>query len=175
MSAALALQAARDSGITLGIDGDDLLLEACSEPPAAVIDLLSRHKAEVLEVLAAAEHERNERKQQASETAFEPATLAARDEPIVEQPWAPRRGRVEEHGDLLLHFCVDCGRFGPYGYGVHLGAGQLGRWYCREHRPEDHEPARRSAGQSLSSGAGRDGCPRSFPQFTLGSPPLTPF
>jgi hypothetical protein len=51
MSAATALKAARDAGIELGIDGDDLLLEAVSEPPAATIEALSRHKAEIVELL----------------------------------------------------------------------------------------------------------------------------
>jgi hypothetical protein len=50
---------------------------------------------------------------------------------------AARRGRVQEINGALLHFCVQCGRFGPFGYGVRLRAGLLGRWYCREHRPED--------------------------------------
>ena len=45
MSAAEALKAARAAGIELGIDGDDLVLEATAPPPAAVLDLLSRHKA----------------------------------------------------------------------------------------------------------------------------------
>jgi hypothetical protein len=51
MSAATALKAARDAGIELGIDGDDLLLEAVSEPPAATLEALSRHKAEIVELL----------------------------------------------------------------------------------------------------------------------------
>jgi hypothetical protein len=91
---------------------------------------------DVLEVLATAGHERNAYRR-ASEIAFQAAALTAPDEPSVEQPWAHRRGRVEEHGDVFLHFCVECGRFGPYGYGVHLRTGRLGRWYCRQHRPQD--------------------------------------
>jgi hypothetical protein len=51
MSAATALKAARDASIELGIDGDDLLLEAVSEPPTATIEDLSRHKAEIIELL----------------------------------------------------------------------------------------------------------------------------
>jgi hypothetical protein len=49
---------------------------------------------------------------------------------------------MEKHRDVFLHFCVDCGRFGSYGYGIHLRSGQLGRWYCREHPPQDHGLAR---------------------------------
>jgi hypothetical protein len=36
------------AGIELGIDGDDLVLEASAPPPADVLDLLSRHKADIM-------------------------------------------------------------------------------------------------------------------------------
>jgi hypothetical protein len=48
VSAAEALKAARAAGIELGLDGDDLLLEAPTAPPAAVLDLLLRHKAAIV-------------------------------------------------------------------------------------------------------------------------------
>jgi hypothetical protein len=51
MSAAHALKAARAVGIHIGIDGDDLVLEADTAPPPAVIDLLSHHKAEIVSLL----------------------------------------------------------------------------------------------------------------------------
>lgn len=51
MSAAEALKAARAAGVHLGIDGDDLVLEASTPPPAAVLDALSRHKAEIVVLL----------------------------------------------------------------------------------------------------------------------------
>ena len=51
MSAFQALKAARDAGIRIGIDGDDLTLDADAAPPAAVLDLLSRHKAGVVALL----------------------------------------------------------------------------------------------------------------------------
>ena len=57
MSAAEALQAAQDAGVEIGIDGDDLVLEASAPPPAAVLDLLSRHKAVVVAALAASAHD----------------------------------------------------------------------------------------------------------------------
>lgn len=56
MSAAEALKGARVAGIQLGIDGDDLVLEASAPPPPAVIDLLSRHKAEVVALLRPSEN-----------------------------------------------------------------------------------------------------------------------
>jgi hypothetical protein len=51
MSAAEALWAARDAGIGLHVDGDGLVLEASAPPPAAVLDLLSRHKEGLIALL----------------------------------------------------------------------------------------------------------------------------
>ena len=51
MSAALALKTARAVGIRVRVDGDDLELEAPAQPPQAVLDLLSRHKADILRLL----------------------------------------------------------------------------------------------------------------------------
>ena len=51
MSAAEALRAARAAGIELGLDGDDLLLEASTPPDTAILDLLSNHKAGVVALL----------------------------------------------------------------------------------------------------------------------------
>lgn len=56
MSAAEVLKAARAAGIHLGIDGDDLVLEATVPPPAAVLDALSRHKAELVSLLRPTEN-----------------------------------------------------------------------------------------------------------------------
>jgi hypothetical protein len=106
MNAAEAIKAARDAGIELGIDGDDLVLEASASPPAAVLDLLSRHKTEVLVVLAA--------KLLAPTLISESPAESAEGEPGHEQPCAARRGRVQELDGVFLHFCVECGRFGSY-------------------------------------------------------------
>jgi hypothetical protein len=51
MSAIEALNAARAAGVHLGIDGEDLVLKAALAPPTAVLDALSRHKAEILVLL----------------------------------------------------------------------------------------------------------------------------
>jgi hypothetical protein len=51
MSATQALRAARDAGVQLRLDGDDLLLEASAPPPDDVLDLLFRHKPGVVELL----------------------------------------------------------------------------------------------------------------------------
>jgi hypothetical protein len=46
-----ALKAAREVGIALAVDGDELVLEAPSTPPAAVLEGLSRHKVEIVALL----------------------------------------------------------------------------------------------------------------------------
>ena len=51
MTATLALSAARVANIAIRINGDDLILEASAPPPAAVLDLLSRHKPGVVVLL----------------------------------------------------------------------------------------------------------------------------
>jgi hypothetical protein len=51
MSAAEALKAARAAGVSVGIDGDDLALEASTPPPWAVLDALSRHKSDIVALL----------------------------------------------------------------------------------------------------------------------------
>jgi hypothetical protein len=45
------LKWARAAGIELSIDDDDLVLEASAPPPAAVLDALSLHKADVVRML----------------------------------------------------------------------------------------------------------------------------
>jgi hypothetical protein len=51
VSPAIALETARAAGIELAIDGDDLVLEAAAPPPAALLDLLSHHKAGIVMLL----------------------------------------------------------------------------------------------------------------------------
>jgi hypothetical protein len=48
MSAAEAVMEARAAGIHLGVEGDDLVLEAAAPPPPAVLDQLSRHKPAIV-------------------------------------------------------------------------------------------------------------------------------
>ena len=55
MSATEALKMARAVGIHLGLDGDDLVLEASAPPPPAVLDLLSRNKADIVALLRPAD------------------------------------------------------------------------------------------------------------------------
>src|SRR5437762_3580247 len=46
--AVLALNIARDAGISVAADGDDLVLTAAAAPPLATIEALSRCKVEIL-------------------------------------------------------------------------------------------------------------------------------
>jgi hypothetical protein len=117
-------------GATIEHAGDSLLLRAGPKPvPAAIIRRVRQAKPELLVLL----------QKKASTLAAEPGfarVIAANGEPGLEQPCSARRGRVQELDRTFLHFCVHCGRFAAFGYGVHLRTGQLGRWYCGEHRPE---------------------------------------
>jgi hypothetical protein len=51
MSAVHALKLAREAGIRIGIDGDALILGAETAPPPGVLELLARHKAQVIALL----------------------------------------------------------------------------------------------------------------------------
>jgi len=51
MNASEALNAVRAAGVSIKVDGDDLLLEATVPPPSAVLDALSYHKVSILALL----------------------------------------------------------------------------------------------------------------------------
>lgn len=51
MSAAEALASAHAAGVRVRTDGDDLVLEASAPPSPAVLDLVSRHKADIITLL----------------------------------------------------------------------------------------------------------------------------
>jgi hypothetical protein len=64
---------------------------------------------------------------------FEAASAA--DEPPYNEPCLTRRGVVRRHEDgRFEHFCITCGRWGAFGYGV--AAGRPGQWFCMQHRPD---------------------------------------
>jgi hypothetical protein len=54
MSAATALRSARQAGVTIATDGDDLVLQAKAPPPQAIIEALRRHKTEIVALLTPA-------------------------------------------------------------------------------------------------------------------------
>ncbi|MEQ8817867.1 MAG: hypothetical protein RLO51_16320 [Thalassobaculum sp.] len=53
MSAADVMRLVQATGIRVEAEGDDLILEADREPPAAVLEAIRRHKFEILDLLAA--------------------------------------------------------------------------------------------------------------------------
>jgi hypothetical protein len=104
----------------------------CDDRPGPTVKLLAEHKAEVLAVLGNSVHESGPL---APAPRFDRNARVADGEAGLEMPCAARRGRTQEVEGAFLHFCVECGAFGAFGYGVSLRAGRLGRWYCAEHRP----------------------------------------
>lgn len=123
-------------GATIEPDGDRLVLRAGAKPvPASVIRQVREAKPELLAVLT---------KESASVLTEAPdfarVLVPAPGEPAADQPCAVRRGSVQELDGAFLHFCCRCGRFAAFGYGVHLPARRLGRWYCGEHRPHRKNP-----------------------------------
>jgi hypothetical protein len=59
MSAAEALKAARAAGIRVGIDGDDLVMEAPTRPPDAVLAAIKHNKLEIVALFRAPERPKN--------------------------------------------------------------------------------------------------------------------
>src|SRR5687768_7298371 len=57
MNAADALAAVRAAGIEILVDGDDLVLEANSEPSADLLDLLTGLKADLISILRSKPHD----------------------------------------------------------------------------------------------------------------------
>jgi hypothetical protein len=54
-------------------------------------------------------------------------------EPPYREAWATRRGVIRRREGRLERFCVICGAWGSFGYGVF--GDRPGRWYCFAHRP----------------------------------------
>jgi hypothetical protein len=125
--------------------GDRVILRAgASAIPAGLVGRIREAKAELLVMLATrpADRLRAEKGGAAPEAElvapsawFQRIASPAIGEPSLDEPCAERRGRVEERDGQFLHFCVTCGAWGAFGYGVSLRAGRLGRWYCAAHRP----------------------------------------
>jgi hypothetical protein len=47
-----------------------------------------------------------------------------------------RRGFVGYVDGRFVHYCPECGEWGAHGIGVFLRRGQVGVWYCTEHKPK---------------------------------------
>ena len=120
-------------GATIEPAGDHLRLRAGPKPvPASLIRRVRDAKPEILAFF----HQEDVALPQMPD--FGRVVEQASGEPGLEQPCATRRGRVQTLDSGFLHFCVECGRFAAFGYGVRLRAERLGRWYCGEHRPVTH-------------------------------------
>ena len=71
-----------------------------------------------------------------------PASAVPQPQPEPEQEFLDvgltaeqRRGLVGYDKDgRFVHYC-HCGEWGAFGYGVFLSRGQLGKWFCGNHRP----------------------------------------
>jgi hypothetical protein len=129
------LRRAYEAGLRVEAAGGKLLIRG-PKRAESVVQLLAEHKAEVLEALAASAMPADRSSAGPPSPWFEREIPAADGEPGLEQPCVARRGRVQELDRVFLHFCVECGAYGAFGYGVNLRAGRLGRWYCVAHRPQ---------------------------------------
>jgi hypothetical protein len=123
----------RTAGLALLVEDDGLHVDFESDPPIDLIEAIRQHKPEVMSALSGAPAQVAE--------VIAPArwvTGAAGNCPepsSFEMPCSERRGLVERRGGLFLHFCVECGRWGTYGYGA--TGERAGRWYCHLHRPHE--------------------------------------
>jgi hypothetical protein len=98
-----------------------------------VVKLLAEHKAEVLAALADTAHDA----ELLAPSPWFKRVPPTEGDPGLEMPCASRRGRVHELPDgLFLHFCVECGAWGTFGYGANLRAGKPGSWFYAARRPQ---------------------------------------
>jgi len=58
MSAVEAIRMAWESGVHIGIEGADLILDAEQEPTSRVLEAIRRHKADIVDLLTAADGDR---------------------------------------------------------------------------------------------------------------------
>jgi hypothetical protein len=129
-------------GATIQPEGDRLILRAGDTPvPACLVDRIRRAKAELLAALITDDLKKGPVTLKANLVAppdwFQRIASPAEGEPSFDQPCAERCGRTEElPGRVFLHFCIECGRWGAFGYGVNLRAGRPDEWYCATHRPQ---------------------------------------
>ena len=132
MNGAIAelLARCRTAGLALLVEGDLLHVDFESEPPVDLIEEIRQHKPEVMAALSSAPLETAE--------VIAPARWVAgaagnSPEASFETPCIERRGLLERRNGIFLHFCLECGRWGTYGYGA--TSEKPGRWYCHLHRP----------------------------------------
>jgi hypothetical protein len=142
MRAAHALKAALAAGVEIRLDGDDLVLEASTEPPAAVLDALSRHKAEILLMLRPCEDDWTSENWQ---SAFNERASIIEFDGGAPRAWAEALARLDPAHPPCdipqkrwVQFIDDCGRFLDGGWAPRaeaLGWGPLDLFGCDRHKP----------------------------------------
>ena len=118
--------------MALVVEGDALHVDFESDPPFDLIDEIREHKPEVMAALSNVPVETPE---VVAPARWFAGALDNCPEPSFEMPCPERRGLIERRGGAFLHFCVECGRWGTYGYGA--TGEKPGRWYCHFHRPDE--------------------------------------
>jgi hypothetical protein len=113
----------RSAGLSLVPEDEALHVDFQRKPPAELIKELRRRKREVMAALIGATVI-------APVQCFEPA--AADDKPPYHEPCEARRGLIRERAGCFEHFCITCGAWGAFGFGV--TADKPGRWFCLAHR-----------------------------------------
>ena len=132
MNGAIAelLARCRTAGLALLVEGDLLHVDFESEPPVDLIEEIRQHKPEVMAALSSAPLETAE---VIAPARWVSGAAGNSPEASFETPCIERRGLLERRNGIFLHFCVECGRWGTYGYGA--TGEKPGRWYCHLHRP----------------------------------------
>jgi hypothetical protein len=142
MNAAEALNVARAAGIKLAIDGEALVLEAPAPPPPVVIDLLRRHKNEVVALLrptiigCTLEDSQSACEERAATIEYDGGSPRS---------WAEALARLDPAcppcdipPKRWLRFIDDCGRFIDDGWAARaeaLGWGPLDLFGCNRDKP----------------------------------------
>ena len=135
MSAAKAVMTARAAGIQLGVDGNDLVLEATTAPLSEMLDLLRIHKAEILAFLRLG-HDGAQSLSKAEISTFENRVIDWLDQ--HREPSDPERCTWCRHPDLPEHIIV------PFGSNLHGHT-----WLHPECWREWHKLRRETATQAL--------------------------
>jgi hypothetical protein len=123
----------RAAGLALLVEGDSLHVDFVSNPPVDLIEEIREHKPEVIAALSNVPLETAE---VVAPARWFAGAVGNCPEPSFEMPCSERRGLIERRGGVFLHFCVECGRWGTYGFGA--TGERAGRWYCRLHRPHEY-------------------------------------
>ena len=134
MNGAIAelLARCRTAGLALLVEGDLLHVDFESDPPVDLIEEIRQYKPEVMAALSSAPLETAE---VIAPARWVSGAAGNSPEASFETPCIERRGLLERRNGIFLHFCVECGRWGTYGYGA--TSEKPGLWYCRMHRPDE--------------------------------------